>query len=111
MEDAPMPDDREALGVQVQWVIPDNLPTSFVNNATLSFDGAQFFLTLYQVVPPLDEARLAEIRDSKRIKAHAVARFVIPKERMPDIARMVFDFTQQSIPRQQEGENSDGSST
>ena len=101
-----MPDQpEERLGVKVQWVVPASLPTLFVNNATLSYDGAQFFLTFYQVVPPLDETALATIREDKQISAHAVARFVIPKDRMADIARMMFEFTAQHTPQQKQGES------
>ena len=74
---------------------PDVMPV-YANHVTAQFLGSEFVISFYAAFPPMlspDEARKSEIIN---VEAKCVARLVISRERMPDIARALSENVSQA---------------
>jgi hypothetical protein len=72
--------------IPIDWEIPEDLPTLFVNNMTIQFTGNEFILTFYQLVPPPLLGPLADkkLERLEKVSAVAVARIAVAAGRMPN---------------------------
>jgi len=67
---------------------PDVMPV-YANHVTAQFLGSEFVISFYAAFPPMlspDEARKSEVIN---VEAKCVARLVISRDRMPDIASVL----------------------
>jgi hypothetical protein len=72
--------------VRIEWQVPPDLPTHGVTNMTVNFaDAGEFFITFFEVRPPLildDEQAMQQLES---VPARAVARVMVTADRVKSI--------------------------
>lgn len=79
--------ESDSVFLPIELHTPDAIVSRYTNHMVVQHDGRDFFLSFYEVIPPLlvgdEDERKRQAKDLKSIKANCVARIIIPKERMP----------------------------
>ena len=80
-------EDEDGVYLPIVWHTPDGIISRYATNMVVQHDGHDFFLSFFEVVPPMVMGEDAEnqIKELTSIKATCVSRIIIPKERMPSI--------------------------
>ena len=79
--------EQETISLPIEWHTPDNIVTSFVNNVVVQHDERSFFISFFEIVPPiaLGEGADEAIKAWKSIKAKCVARVAIARDQMENV--------------------------
>ncbi|MFQ5758873.1 MAG: hypothetical protein ACE5IF_04280 [Candidatus Bathyarchaeia archaeon] len=68
--------------IPLEWRIPEDLETHFATNIVISHSKGEFFLTFFEVVPPIILGDVDKLAALKSVPAQAVARIAIAADRM-----------------------------
>lgn len=75
----------QKVGIPLEWRVPEDLQTHFATNIVISHSEAEFFLTFFEVVPPLILGDLEKLHTLESVPAQAVARIAVAADRMEGI--------------------------
>ena len=82
----------EGKKIRLDWHVPEDLPTKAVSNVVITHtEEGEFFITYFEVVPPvlLGDSERFEAIDS--VRAKAVARIMVVADRMPGMIKALQD--------------------
>jgi len=71
--------------IPLEWRIPEDLETHFATNIVISHSKGEFFLTFFEVVPPIILGDAEKLAALESVPARAVARIAIAADRMGDL--------------------------
>jgi hypothetical protein len=72
------------IELPIEWHVPDGFVSRFANHMVIQTDGRDFFLSFFEIIPPIvvgDDAD-QKVKEMVSIRANCVARVIIPKERI-----------------------------
>jgi hypothetical protein len=79
------------FAIPIDWQFPEKLETKFANHLLVQFDQNEFYISFFEMIPPLllgtDEEQKKILGSLKSIPAKCVSRIVVSKERMPSFIK------------------------
>lgn len=80
------PAGMESLYLPIELHTSDTIVGHYSNHMVVQHDGQAFFISFYEVSPPVvvgdPEERERQVKELKSIRANCVARIIVPKGRM-----------------------------
>jgi hypothetical protein len=73
----------ETVRLLIDWSVPDDLPTHYVTNLVSQHTKHEFFITFFEIIPPLTLGRTAEeVESMESVRARALTRISVSPERL-----------------------------
>ncbi|OQB28016.1 MAG: hypothetical protein BWY10_00820 [Chloroflexi bacterium ADurb.Bin180] len=89
---------RQTREVPIEWSGIEDLTTSFATNVVITHTESEFFITFFELVPPMLVGASASVDEIKSVRAKAVARVAVPAGRMEGFVQAM----QENLQRYQE---------
>ena len=74
----------EAVRLLIDWHVPEGLTTTFANHSIIQRDGDEYFISFFELTPPLiigtDEERRAALNELGSVRATCVSRIALSKD-------------------------------
>jgi len=75
----------DKVSIPLEWRVPEDLQTHFVTNVVIAHSEGEFFVTFFEVVPPVILGDVDKLAALGSIPARAVARIAIAADRMEGV--------------------------
>jgi len=99
--------DSEGILIPIEYDVPQGLSSRFANYMTIQQDGHEFYLSFFEITPPLalgtPEQRREQLKELGSVKGTCVARIVFSAERMPGIVEVLHEQVEKYKSRKEEG--------
>jgi hypothetical protein len=90
---------KNAVEIPIEWVFPPDVETRLATNAVVQFTDDLFFLSFFEILPPLilsdtDEEKKAQLESIDAVEAKCVARVALTPDQTALLMRalsQVFD--------------------
>jgi hypothetical protein len=82
---------REAQ-IPLEWYVPEELPTYYATNLVIQHTRHEFFITFFEVVPPIMLGKTPEeIERIESVRARALTRVAVSPERLEEFIQVMQD--------------------